>query len=68
MIDLLACKVCPFLHPEASLSMKDVFEWARLDRHLKIHGNLPKKSVPTYMRLYQKRYWPPGDLERMGAA
>jgi hypothetical protein len=68
MTDPRACKVCPFLSWEDKLSMKDVLEWERLDRYLKIHGHLPKKSVPTYMRLYQNRYWPPCDLERMGAA
>lgn len=68
MTDPRACKMCPFLYPKFWLNMEEVLEWERLDRHLRLEGPLPKKSAPTYIRLDARHYFPPCDLERMGAA
>ena len=66
MTDPLACKVCPFLHPERWLSLGELYEFEKLDRHLQTNGKLPAQSVPKYLRLHQRRYFAPQSLPLKG--
>lgn len=68
MTHSLACKVCPFLRPYHWASLKDIAEFEALERFRLADGYLPRKALPRYRRLLALRYFPPCDLERMGAA
>jgi hypothetical protein len=57
-------RVCTDPFPFQHLSLKEAWEYERLSQAL----NLTGRNAVRYAYLHERRYWPPCDLERMGAA